>query len=298
MRLSILDLFRPTEASTVIPARTFRPLVCHSHGSTDPGRVRPANEDRFAVVDLWSALAGQSGSDRAEEPAEAGQLLIVADGMGGHAGGQRASSLAVAVLTEYLLDALSRLPEPTGEDREVLFASLPEAVKRTDERVIAEANRCPELHGMGTTVTLACILGNEATIAHVGDSRCYLFRGGSLRQVTRDHSMAQEMLRLGMIQPHEAGTHPWRHIITNAVGAHEPGVDVEMHHLQLVPGDRLLLCSDGLTDMVPDETLATVLREEPNPARASERLVALANTQGGRDNITVVIARFDEAQAG
>jgi protein phosphatase len=148
---------------------------------------------------------------------------------------------------------------------------------------------------MGTTLTLAYGLGSELFVVHVGDSRCYLFRDDALHRLTRDHTLIAELLQRGELSPEEAARHPYRHVITNCVGGHEQGVEVEGHKLQLHPGDAILLCSDGLTDMVPDEAIHEVMRSEEDPRRACERLVAAANEQGGRDNITAIVARFDAA---
>jgi serine/threonine protein phosphatase PrpC len=183
-----------------------------------------------------------------------------------------------------------------GREQEAL-AEFRKALGRADERVCAEAREHPELYGMGTTLTTAYAFRDELYVVHVGDSRCYLLRDGTLRQVTSDHTMAQEMLRAGLLGVAEAARHQWRHVITNAVGGSEPGVRPEVHKLDLRPGDCLLLCSDGLSEMVPDAEIAAVLRQEADPRRACERLVAEANARGGRDNITAVVARFEEPAA-
>jgi protein phosphatase len=158
-----------------------------------------------------------------------------------------------------------------------------------------EASRHPELVGMGTTLTLAFAADWRLLLAHAGDSRCYLLSGAELHQLTQDHTMVAEMVRLGTLSPQEAARHPHRHILTNALGGNAPGVRVEMHKLDLEAGDVMLLCSDGLTEMVPDARIAAILQEEQEPRRACERLVAEANERGGKDNITVVVACFQEA---
>jgi PPM family protein phosphatase len=127
-------------------------------------------------------------------------------------------------------------------------------------------------------------------IAHAGDSRCYVLSEGGLRQVTRDHTLAAELVRQGVVAPGSEARHPYRRVLANLLGGSEPGVRAELHRLDLHPGDVLLLCSDGLTEMVPDDRIAVVLREEPDPRRACERLVAEANRHGGNDNITAIVA--------
>ena len=150
--------------------------------------------------------------------------------------------------------------------------------------------------GMGTTLTMAFVVNRRLFVAHVGDSRCYLLSGDELHQLTQDHTKVAEMVRAGALSAAEASWHPYRHVVTNVLGGNETGCHVEMHKLDLEAGDVLLLCSDGLTEMVPDDRIATILQEEQDHAqRACERLVAEANERGGKDNITVIVARFDEA---
>jgi protein phosphatase len=169
------------------------------------------------------------------------------------------------------------------------------ALQQADARLFEEAERHGELEGMGTTLTLAFAVDWKLFVAHAGDSRCYLFSDGELRQLTHDHTVVADLVRRGALSPQEATRHPFRRMVTNVLGGNEPGVRVELHRLGLEAGDVLLLCSDGLTEMVPDPEIAAVLADEPEPQQACERLVALANERGGRDNITVVVARFEAA---
>jgi protein phosphatase len=169
-------------------------------------------------------------------------------------------------------------------------------VSDVDARLINEARIYPEFRGMGTTLTLAFSRGDEVLIAHVGDSRCYLIREGKLEQLTTDHSMAQEMVRRGMISAEEAIGHAWRHIIINALGGSEPGVQVETRQLTVQAGDRLLVCSDGLTDLISNQELGAILEAEQEPQDACRRLVDAANERGGRDNSTALVVCYEEAQ--
>jgi protein phosphatase len=150
---------------------------------------------------------------------------------------------------------------------------------------------------MGTTVTLAYHLDGQVCVVHVGDSRAYMFEGDELRQITHDHTVTAEMVRRGDLQPDEAARHRLRHVITNVVGGNEAGVYVEAHALAMEPGTRLLLCSDGLTEMMTNDAIAGILRVEDDPEAACRTLVAHANEAGGRDNITVLIVRFEAARA-
>jgi protein phosphatase len=264
---------------------------------TDVGRTRSSNEDQFVIAVLAKVLQIQQsslGQPRVQYSKARGYLFAVADGMGGHAGGQRASALTVDFIESFLLDMLRHFVARDDKEQGELLAEFREAIGQADARVWTEAHRHPELSGMGTTVTLAYSFDDELYVVHVGDSRCYLMRGGELRQVTSDHTMAQEMVRLGYIQAAAALDNQWRHVITNVVGGSEPGVQVEAHHLRLESGDCLLLCSDGLTEMLSDDAITAVLETEPDPKRACECLVAQANERGGRDNITVIVGRYEE----
>jgi protein phosphatase len=192
-----------------------------------------------------------------------------------------------------VLDTLNWCLQLRSNATDALLTEFRHALEQADVQLIHESRRRPELHGMGTTLTLAYCLGDTLFVAHVGDSRCYLLRRGLLYRLTRDHTLVAEMVRRGLLQPEEAEHHGYRHIITNVVGGAGPGVQVEVHKLPLEAGDTLLLCSDGLTEMVSDQEVLSVLQAEADPAGACARLVARANEEGGKDNVTVVVARFE-----
>jgi protein phosphatase len=273
-----------------------RPLQVRSHGRTDPGRVREANEDQFLIADLTHALqARQSSLDEPEvrySPPQ-GYLFLVADGVGGSAAGERASALAVNTVESFILDTLNWCCRLQSSDGNSVLAEFQRALVQADARLIQEARNRPELRGMGTTLTLAYAVNNELFIAHVGDSRCYLLRNGMLYRLTNDHTLVGEMLRHGALKPEEAAHHRLRHVVINVVGGHDQGVKVELHKLPLEAGDRVLLCSDGLTEMVPEAEILNVLAGSEDPAAVCDQLVGRANDAGGKDNITVVVARFD-----
>jgi len=274
------------------------PLTVRTCGLTHPGKVRENNEDNFVIAELSKLMRvlhtslPQSPLQRA---AELGYLFIVADGMGGNLAGEQASNLTVQTLEQFILNALHWFFRLRGPEGEKVLAEFQAAVRLADSRLLAEASAHPEWHGMGTTLTMAYAFGHELFVAHVGDSRCYLYRGGELYQVTHDHTLIQELVRRGSLSPEEAEQHPYRHVITNCVGGNDKGVHVEVHRLGLAPGDKLLLCSDGLTEMVKDDRLRAVLAEEEDLQRACEQLVAEANANGGKDNVTVLLGRFDAA---
>jgi protein phosphatase len=270
-------------------------LTLKSHGRTDKGRVRPNNEDHFLIAELAKALQiRQSSLDQGEVQYSGpqGHLFLVADGVGGSAGGERASALAVNTVENYVLDTLNWCHSLKGNADDRVLNEFRKALRLADEKLCREADKMPELHGMGTTMTMAYCLDSELFVAHVGDSRCYLLRGGLLYRLTRDHTMVEEMVRRGLLKPEEAAVHGFRHVITNVVGGSSPGVNVEVHKIALEAGDRLLLCTDGLTEMVPEEEILQELVAEAEPEQACERLVARANENGGKDNVTVVVVHF------
>ncbi|MFN8024788.1 MAG: Stp1/IreP family PP2C-type Ser/Thr phosphatase [Acidimicrobiia bacterium] len=222
--------------------------------ATDVGRVREGNEDAYLVDDAMG-------------------LVAVADGMGGHRGGEVASATALEAL------------------RAAISAGRPlrEAVEDANRAVWDKAQTDDALRGMGTTVTAATLAaGGTLLIGHVGDSRAYLLRDGELRQVTTDHSLVEELVRDGRITPDEAAVHPQRSIITRALGV-DSSVEVDVYPVELRAGDVLLFCSDGLTGMLQPDLIAAELRREDDPARAASKLVDAANASGGEDNITVVV---------
>jgi protein phosphatase len=221
-------------------------------------------------------------------------VFLVADGVGGHEAGEVASALAVAAIEEFLRDAHQRPCNPRVSDAQNALKELEGALLQAEARIFAEAASHPEWRGMGTTLTLAFAVNRMLLVAHAGDSRCYVLSQGGLRQLTLDHTLAAALVRQGILSPAGASGHPYRHVVTNILGGSKPGVQVELHTHDLDPDDVVLLCSDGLTDMVSDDRIAAVLREEPDPQRACERLVAEANGHGGKDNITVVVARVEE----
>jgi protein phosphatase len=222
-------------------------------------------------------------------------LFLVADGMGGHQAGEHASALAVVAIEQFTLNTFKWFFDSNGADAHRVLAQFQTAIRQADARILEEATEHPELLGMGTTVTMAFQLDAQLCVVHVGDSRAYLYGDDGLYQLTHDHTVTAEMVRQGTLQPEQVAQHRLRHVITNVVGGNETGVDVEAHALDVHAGDRLVLCSDGLTEMVTDEAIAAILDAEADPERACTKLVALANEAGGRDNITILIVRFDAA---
>jgi PPM family protein phosphatase len=235
---------------------------------TDAGRVRPGNEDSYLI---------------------SAPLFVVADGIGGQVAGEVASSTAVDVIADQAPNARAGEPD-----------SLAQIVQGANSAIWKRAQGDATLRGMGTTCTLAMIDDATAQLAHVGDSRAYLFRNGELSQLTEDHTLVWRMVQEGRLSAREANHHPQRNVITRALGV-DSDVKVDLLTVTLVEGDRLLLCSDGLTSMVDDPRIRDVLGSEDDPQVAADRLVDLANEAGGEDNITALVLEIragDEPAGG
>ena len=225
--------------------------------ASDIGRVREGNEDSYLI----------------EPP-----LYAVADGMGGHRGGEVASQLALETVERLFHEGRGTLTEQIREANRAVFSR-----SAADRKVT----------GMGTTLTAAMI---QDDLAHVGDSRAYLLRAGAFRQLTEDHTLVGKMVKAGEITPAEADVHPHRNVVTRALGT-EPDLEVDELDLGLLEGDRILLCSDGLTNMVTEEQIQAILTSTPDPQDAADRLVRAANRAGGLDNITVVVLDVAEGDS-
>lgn len=236
---------------------------------SDVGRVRTGNEDSYYAGDV---------------------VIAVADGMGGHAGGEIASSRA--------LGPIERLEGKTYPSAEGASSALAEAIAEANRLVLDHGEANPELSGMGTTLTAAMIREGRLHVAHVGDSRAYLLRNGELTQLTSDHTLVEQMVRDGQISRDEAAVHPHRSVLTRAIGV-ERAIEVDtLAPLPLQPGDQILLCSDGLTGPLGEEELARLLGEHDDGDAAVRALIDAANAAGGPDNITVVLLRVDHADGG
>jgi protein phosphatase len=216
--------------------------------------------------------------------------------MGGHAAGEQASSIAVATIQRFALNTLKWFFHSGRADRERILREFTDALREADAQIVEEASQHPRYAGMGTTLTVAYHIERQLCVVHVGDSRAYLFRRGQLQQITHDHTLTAEMVRRGELRPDEVSRHRLRHVITNVVGGPEAGIEVEAHALELRPADRIVLCSDGLTEMVPRDAIVATLKNTLEPEAACESLIAQANDAGGTDNITVIVADFDGAE--
>jgi len=255
-----------------------RPFAWRSFGLSDRGRLRPANQDRFLIVEL---------------PSNRGHVFAVADGMAGHPAGEVASGLAVKAAGEFWLQSCQSFSSLQADDEEAGLKEVEGAFLHANARLLEESAKHPAWRTMGTTLTMARAVGRKLFVAHAGHSRCYLFSGRRLRQLTQDHTVAAEMVRWGDLSPEAAARHPLRHLVTNVLEGSKPAAAAQLRTFDLHPDDVLLLCSDGLTEMVPDDRIAAILQVVQEPQRACECLVAEANERGGRKNITVIVARIE-----
>jgi len=260
-------------------------LQIASGGVTNVGRVRANNEDCFRIVESLN-------------------LFVLSDGMGGEAHGEIASALAVDTIVKHCMESAA----PEDKDATVVFGDAPanwsektrrlsNAVHVANSAIHESAQKNPEQHGMGATVTALWIDEAKLSLAHVGDSRAYLLRSGALQQLTSDHSLVAEQVRRGILTPAEAERSDMQSVLLRALGAHAE-IEVDAEEQPLFGRDVLLLCSDGLTRMVTEPEIAGALQSEPDPAKAADRLVNLANDQGGADNITVIVVRVDMESKG
>jgi len=242
---------------------------------TDPGMVRSHNEDSVAA----DAASG---------------LVVLADGMGGYNAGEVASGMATSVITSEITQLLARTP-PYALDPVTSAAIAPRLVRdqvvKANVSIFQAAQSQPQYAGMGTTLVVCLFYDNKVLVAHLGDSRLYRLRAGNFTQVTRDHSLLQEQLDAGLISPEQAKHAQHKNLVTRALGI-DPQIEPEVHEYPAAPGDLYLLCSDGLCDMVSDEEIGEALRAfGSNLNLAAQQLVQMANDNGGRDNVSVILVR-------
>jgi protein phosphatase len=222
-----------------------------------------------------------------------GYGMLVADGMGGMAGGDVASRLALSKLIELIVNTPDwTLALERQRDVTTVLDRMTERFLQIDDTLRKEADNDQALQGMGTTLTVAGALGSDLIIGHVGDSRAYLLQGDNLTQLTRDHTLEQALVDAGVVKPDDPASWSMRHVLTAAIGVLGDDVDPQVQRFKLHGGDKLLLCTDGLTGMVDDATIAQVMGEAKSAQNACQALVDLALSAGGNDNITVVLAHF------
>ncbi len=275
----------------------WSPLEVEVAAVTHQGHIRENNEDSYLLIRFGRSLEKVSTSlDEHlvdENYALTGYGLLVADGMGGMAGGEVASRMAICKLVDLVVDTSDwTLALKQNKDVQTVFQRMTQRFYEIDRALRAEAKSDPTLHGMGTTLTVAGTLGNDLVLGHVGDSRAYLLRGSNLKQLTRDHTLAQALIDAGVANSDDPAPRSMRHVLTAAIGSLDERTEPQVQRFRLLSGDQLLLCTDGLTEMVDDDYIARVLQEAPSAELACQGLVDLALGAGGTDNITIVLARF------
>jgi protein phosphatase len=240
-------------------------------GLTDRGKVRNNNEDRFLIIDD-----------------EVLHLIAVADGMGGHAAGEIASSLAVESVRSYLAEKREDIID-RAKDKRPLSSFLKEMLSYANAVVYSAGEENPEYAGMGTTMTLVLSAAGSDWLAHIGDSRAYLLRNNHILSLTEDHTLVAQLVKTGEIQANDAGKHPQRHILTRALGTDKKAC-FDIKQLALQPKDRLILCTDGLHGYVDEPEILSIAARHNDREEIVRLLVAKANEKGGMDNITVIVA--------
>jgi serine/threonine protein phosphatase PrpC len=270
-------------------------------GLSDTGRNRKNNEDQFLIAELSKSMLLEQTTLPIDDSTRLaggrrGNLFVVADGMGGQPAGERASAVAVRTLIKYALNVLPWFLnlKDEGEDLE---EDLKKAMEKCQASIERDAAEHPERLGMGCTLTMAYVVWPTLYVAHVGDCRAYLFRKGRLEQITEDHTIGQQLVDHGVPQVAPLARSPWRKVLWNFLGGATPDLKPAVSRVQLEEGDTLLLASDGLARHVSDPEIVDVLEIARSPEEGCRRLIDLANARGGRDNTTVIVARYPRTRA-
>jgi PPM family protein phosphatase len=271
-------------------------VTVETAAQTHCGHVRAKNEDHYLVGRVerrfGTLLTNLADDQLPTRTSQIGYGMLVADGMGGHSAGEVASGNAIRLFLDLILDTPDWIMSLRGEEGIEVSERMVDRFREIDATLSEWSRREPKFAGMGTTLTLACSVGTDLIVTHVGDSRAYLYRQGQLHRLTHDQTVAQEMADAGTIRPADVATHRFRHVLTQALGRKSGQVCVEAARIKLYDGDEILLCSDGLTEMVDDSMIAAVLTANPLIDDACQTLVQCALDNGGKDNVTVALARY------
>ena len=281
-------------------SESWVPLDAEVAAATHQGHIRENNEDSYFLMRFGRSLEKLATNLEEyfleENYSLTGYGILVADGMGGMAAGDVASRMAICKLIELLIDTSDwTLALKRNKDVKTVFDRMIKRFYEIDRTLKDEAKGDHTLYGMGTTLTVAGTLGNDLVIGHVGDSRAYLLRGDIFKQLTRDHTLAQVLIDAGVANSDDPAPRSMRHVLTAAIGSLDERVEPQVQRFRVRSGDQLLLCTDGLTEMVDDELIASVLREASSAELACKDLIDLALSGGGTDNITAALARFTDA---
>ncbi len=296
------EYFLPVSNVEFETPQPFSSLIKIDFGAlSDVGKTRQNNEDAFLIFRtgrycqrLHTNLSEDVLPERSEEN---GYAMAVADGMGGRAAGEVASSMALVTVVNLMFSSVKwalKLDHPELRDQEIQegIERAVQYLSKADSAISKRAEADPSLSGMGSTLTACYSFGDDLFVFHIGDSRAYLFRGGQLMQLTRDHTIAQGLADAGAIPQEKVQEHHLKHMLTRAMGRHDGNVEVEIHRLTLADGDQVLLCTDGLTDMVSLDEIAATLQSPTDSQTKCERLIRLALENGGKDNVTALLASY------
>ena len=292
-----MDRNKQTEDLRDPLTRSMAPLNVEFGAATHPGYVRERNEDSYLLMRFGRSLERLSTNLNEELLEEnyvlTGHGMLVADGMGGMPAGELASRMALSKLIELIVETTDwTLAFKRNKDVQTVMDRMTQRFFQIDKILKDEVKTNDTLRGMGTTLTVAGILGNDLVIGHIGDSRAYLLRGNSFRQLTTDHTMAQALIDAGVATSDDPAPRSMRRVLTAAIGSLENRILPQVQRFRLFPGDQLLLCTDGLTEMIDDDIIARVLRDAESAETACQSLMDLALGAGGSDNITLVLARL------
>jgi serine/threonine protein phosphatase PrpC len=269
--------------------------------ASHPGKLRPQNEDAFIIYQtgrywehLQSSLEPGEIPDRVDEKS---YVMAVADGIGGRKGGEVASNLALRIIVSLILKTgkyAAKLDNPETREQEIEGAMkrAQDFFQRADQELLKYAEHYPSLKGMGTTLTSAYVFGKDLFTMHVGDSRAYLFRGGKLYKLTKDQTFAQALVDAGTLTPEQGERHYFRHTLTSCLGGKGGKVDLEIQHHELFNQDKVMVCTDGLTEMVSESEITEIFSSKQSAQVLSDQLLKKALDAGGRDNITVIVANY------
>ena len=272
-----------------------------SSGATHLGQVREMNQDQFLIAQLNKSMQIMATSMPLEERLYGcvqGEILLVADGMGGHAAGEKASHLAIEHFVRRLLSSVHWHFHDDADHETEFVQDLQMIVRDAHARIVAEGELHMDQRGMGTTLTTAYIVWPRLYVVHAGDSRCYLIRGNEAKQITTDHTLAHQMVEAGGLKPEEEAGSKWSNVLWNVLGGRTNGSEIvaEVRRVDLEPGDRIVLCSDGLHRYIDANQLAKVIADNEQPMQACQRLIELANEAGGEDNVTVIVSQPMEGE--
>ena len=277
--------------------RNSKQTPSSTFGLSDCGRAREANQDQFLVAELIKSMLVSATTLELGEQVFGrvqGEILLVADGMGGHAAGEKASHLAISHLVYRLLNSVHWFFHGDDGNEDDFVANLQDLMQDANAKILRESAKNANVRGMGTTLTMAHRIGKRMFVVHAGDSRCYLYRNGAVEQLTTDHTLARQMVEKGGMRSEHESMSRWSNVLWNVLGGNSNDeVVAEARRVDLEDGDMIVLCSDGLYRYVNEEMLAEVLSVTEDPESACRTLVDFANASGGKDNVTVVVAKPD-----